>query len=142
MEAGVSLYHEGFVHREFLWCSLLQLLPHGRCHVGGTPGPPPHIYGGGPNLVSLTIGPKDHCVIRRILNVGGQAQPPTFVPTSGGAVRGVFDVYGVKHTPQRVIGNESHWRLVVFFVILYLPLIVDRACYRRRYFHNRDGSSP
>src|SRR6266702_3546262 len=142
MEAGISLYHEGFVHRKLLWCSLLQFLPHGRRHVGGTPGPPPHIYGGGPNIVSLTVGPKDHRIIRRIFDVGGQPQPPTFMPTSSGTVRGVLDVYGVEHTPQRVIGNESHWRLVVFFVILHLPLVVNRACYRCRDFHNRDSPSP
>src|SRR6266702_757404 len=142
MEAGISLYHEGFVHRELLRCPLLQLLPHGRCHVGGTSGPPPHINRGGPDLVSLTVGPKDHRIIRRILDVGGQAQPPTFMPTPSGTVRGVLDVYGVEHTPQRVIGNESHWRLIVFFVILYLPLVVDGACYRRGDFHNRDGPSP
>src|SRR6266702_4408288 len=142
MEARISLYHEGFVHRELLRCSFLQLLPHGRRHVGGTPGPPPHVDGGGPDLMSLTVGPKDHRIVRRILDVGGQAQPPTFVSTPRGTVRGVLDVYGVEHTPQRVIGNESHWRLIVFFVTLYLSLVVDGACYRCGYFHNRDGPSP
>src|SRR6266702_534137 len=142
VKTGIPFYHEGLVHRELLRCALLQLLPHGQCHVSGTPGPPPHVYWGGPNLMSLTIGPKDHCVVRRIFNVGGQPQPPTFVPTPCGTVRGVLDVYGVKHTPQRIVGNEPNRSLVVFFVILDLPLVVDGASHRRRYFHNRDGPSP
>src|SRR6266702_7887378 len=54
-KTGIPFYHEGLVYPELLRRALLQLLPHGRRHVGGTPGPPPHIYWGGPNLVSLTV---------------------------------------------------------------------------------------
>ncbi len=73
MKSGITLYHEGLIHHKLLWCSFLQLLPHGQCHVSGTPGPPPHIDGGGPDLLSLTICPKDHGIIQQILDIGGQA---------------------------------------------------------------------
>src|SRR6266702_4334327 len=73
MELGIPFYHEGFVHRKLLRCSFLQFLPHGRCHVCGTSSSPPHIDWGRPNLMSLTVSPKDHGIIRRILDKGGQA---------------------------------------------------------------------
>src|SRR6266702_3989400 len=119
MKMGISLHHEGFVYRKLLRRSFLQLLPYGRCHVDWAPCPPPHVDGVGPNLLSLTIGPKDHGVIWRILDVGGQVQPPTFVPTPSGTVRGVLDIYGVEHTPQRIVGDIPHWSLIIFFGILY-----------------------
>src|SRR6266702_1111686 len=142
MELGIPFYHEGFVHHKLLQCSFLQLLPHGQCHVGGTSCSPPHIDRGGSDLVSLTIGPKDHGIIRRVFDIGGQAQPPTFVPTPGGTVCGVLDIYGVEHTPQRIVGDKPHQSLIVFFVILDLPLIVDFAYYRCCDFHNRDSPLP
>src|SRR6266571_8775579 len=98
MKSGISFHHEGLVYCKLLWCSFLQLLPHGQCHVGGTPRPPPHINGGGLNLMSLTVGPEDHCIIWRVLDIGGQAQPPSFMSASGRVVCGVLDVNGVKHT--------------------------------------------
>ncbi len=143
MKPGVSFYHEGLVHRKLLRCSFLQLLPHGRRHVDRTSGPPPHIDWGGPNLLSLTVGPKDHGVVWRILDIGGQAQSPALLPLSCRSVVGVLDMDGVEHTSQRVIGDVPNGSLFTFFVVLlHLPLVIDGAHHRRCYFHNRDGPSP
>src|SRR6266702_2202601 len=102
-----------------------------------------HIAWGGPNLLSLTIGPKDHGVVRRILDVGGEAQSSALVPLSRGSVVRVLDINGVEHMPQWVVGDIPNWSFFALFIVkLRLPVIVDGACHRRCYFHNRDGPSP